>query len=319
MNGDSAGFSGLHVAIHFDEIDRAFEVDATGRRDAHAEVRFVAPIHNVVPRFATGPRVIADLILRKPRAIQRLHHGAVMHALVLGLQRRDGAAIDGALQRRAILIDQSVRRQVVRVQRDGFVQIAAQVVVRLRRQPVHQIDRHILKPCGARHANGFAPLACAVHASQQFQQMRLKRLHAKTDAVHAARQQKVELRRFGRPRIGFDRELFNTRQVDLRRQDRKEARQFRDVQRARSAPAQENRFRREAVLRTAYVQRDQARAQFFLQRIQIALGARGGVDLRREVAVRAQRRAKWKMHIQRVGIGLRRFHPNILNESMRPV
>src|SRR5690606_14189845 len=119
--------------------------------------------------------------------------------------------------------------QVQRAQRQGLVQVALQIVQRLRRQAVHQVDAVVGKAGGARQAQGFAALVGAVHAAQHLQQVRAKGLHAKTDAVHAAAQQQFQLGGVGAAGVGRDGEFVHVGRVNMGFQHVEEAVQFVEV------------------------------------------------------------------------------------------
>jgi len=143
------------------------------------------PIIDIVAALSPRTREVGDLIGFQTAG--RCEASRAVEELQLHLFGRfhQPALFQPTSEHGLFLEGQVVRRDMIGRERDGAVDGAAPVVVRLAGNAEHQVDRQILEAGGARRPHAGGPGGGVVAAPEAAQQPILERLHADRQPVDA--------------------------------------------------------------------------------------------------------------------------------------
>src|SRR6266487_5989436 len=86
---------------------------------------------------------------------------------------------------RVLLVSQTIGGDMLRLERDGFLQRQSPLLNGLAWQAEHQIDVDVREPDCAQKTKRLLGLLCAVFSAEQFQQCVVPRLNAETDPSYS--------------------------------------------------------------------------------------------------------------------------------------
>src|SRR5438094_874639 len=182
--------------------DAPGEAQLAVRAGADADIVAEFPIVEVVAAAMPRPRESRGLVMPIARRAEhllrcQLHVGAlVMLRQLRRLAPEHGVGLDRQL----------IGRDVRRAQAHGLLDVGPRHRKRLARQPVHQVEIHVVEAL-ERHSDGAPGFVRAVDAAESREHAIVKALHADRDAVHARLPEAGEARRFDRARIRFERDF----------------------------------------------------------------------------------------------------------------
>ena len=119
------GCSAADVSMDVARVGEASLTDERVRAEAEAVVVLTAPIAKVVPRFLSGTREIADLVLSESSASQSHHHFDVETRNHLFFRKRHDATVDATAQRGVFVQIQHVHGDMADAAGDRFVERGA--------------------------------------------------------------------------------------------------------------------------------------------------------------------------------------------------
>ena len=197
---------GLRPFFRRCRVPVALDIESPVGARPDAGIFLGAPIDEVVPAFAAGPRVVGNLVGRQAVRGANLQGGVVQLAAEIVVGNDELARGMERGKRRVLLDGQLIEREVVA----GFGQRAgefARPILRVLARPgIDQIERVAIENA-ARDADRIERFARGVHAAKLGQHAIVERLDAKRDAVDAGATITAEAGGFDAGRIGFEADL----------------------------------------------------------------------------------------------------------------
>ena len=219
---------------------------ADRRPGARAETEVVRafPVGQVVVALASGLRVVGDFVL--PVAGRPEERDAAFEKSGIAVPVLGKFAPRLALEEFGVLlVGQAIRRDVLGPECGGLPDALLPLREGLARNPVDQVEVKVVESGAAQDGEGSPDLLGIMDASEQFEQVRVPRLHAHADAIDpgAAEQVRLALRHGGR--VHLDGEFLDPGEIHLLAQTGEEPLQLRHGQRGRGAAADEDGARRD--------------------------------------------------------------------------
>src|SRR5574337_491368 len=132
----------------------------------------------------------------------------VHHCLRLFVGQPDVTPAIRLVQRRPLLKNQPIGRDVLRTCTDGPVEGLRPVIRALTGQAEHQVQIDVVEPGLTRQPDSLFSLVGRMGATDPLEESILNRLNPQAQPGHAALSQRAKLRKIHRPRVRFECDLY---------------------------------------------------------------------------------------------------------------
>ena len=171
-----------------------------------AGIFLAAPINEIMPAFAAGPRVVGNLVGRQAVGGANLQGRVVKRAAEIVVGNDELARGMERGKRRVLLDGQLIEREMVAGFGQGAGELGRPILRVLARPGIDQVERVAIENA-ARDADRIERFARGVHAAKLGEHAIVERLDAERDAVDAGGAVAAEAGGFDAGRIGFEADL----------------------------------------------------------------------------------------------------------------